>query len=108
MSKNNPVDSGEVILKHAVLRLNGQVVGIVLGVVFALVIFAATNWLVVKGGAVVGPHLSLLGQFFVGYSVTFAGSLIGALYGLLIGYLSGVFIGWIYNSIVFLRAPKAR
>ncbi len=98
----------EQILKQAVVRLNGHILGFVLGIVGALVIFAATNILVLKGGEVVGPHLNLLGQFFIGYSVTFVGSLIGAVYGFIIGYLSGLLIGWVYNAVVFLKTPKGR
>lgn len=103
LSKSNPTDTEEKILKQAVLRLNGQVVGIVLGIISALVIFIATNWLVLKGGDVVGPHLNLLGQFFIGYSVTFIGSLVGAVYGFIVGYISGLLIGWIYNAIVLFK-----
>jgi hypothetical protein len=93
----------EETIRRAVLRLNGNILGFVLGTVAALVIFVATNWLVIKGGEVVGPHLGLLGQFFIGYSVSFAGSLIGALYGFFLGYLSGLFTGWVYNAVLFLR-----
>ena len=96
-------ESEEQIIKRAVVRLSGQVLGLVMGFVGAIVIFAATNWLVIKGGDVVGPHLGLLSQFFIGYSVTFAGSFIGAAYGFLVGYISGLLIGWIYNAVVFLR-----
>lgn len=96
----------EEVIKSAVLRLNGNILGIVLGIIGALIIFVATNWLVIKGGDVVGPHLGLLSQFFIGYSVTFVGSLIGALYGFVIGYLSGLLIGLIYNAVVFLRVRK--
>lgn len=97
-------ETEEQIIKRAVVRLSGQVLGLVMGVVGALVIFAATNWLVLKGGDVVGPHLGLLSQFFIGYSVTFVGSIIGAAYGFLMGYIGGLIIGWIYNAVVFLRA----
>jgi tetrahydromethanopterin S-methyltransferase subunit G len=93
----------EELIKHAVLRLNGNVSGIVLGVITALVIFVATNWLVFKGGTDVGAHLNLLGQFFIGYSVTFAGSLIGMIYGFLTGYAVGFLIAWIYNKVVILK-----
>ncbi len=103
MSENRSSNSEEQIISQAVQRLNGQVLGLVLGIVGALIIFAATNWLVLKGGEVVGPHLSLLGQFFVGYSVTFLGSLVGAVYAFIIGYLSGRLVGWIYNAIVSLK-----
>lgn len=86
-----------------VLWLNAKVVGLVLGILFALGIFVATNWLVIKGGDRVGPHLQLLSQYFIGYRVTFFGSLIGAAYGFAVGTLSGALIGWIYNKIAAFR-----
>ena len=86
-----------------VLWLNAKVAGLVLGLLFALGIFVATNWLVIKGGDRVGPHLQLLSQYFIGYRVTFFGSLIGAAYGFAVGTLSGALIGWIYNKIAAFR-----
>ena len=86
-----------------VLWLNARVVGLVLGLLFGLGIFVATNWLVIKGGDRVGPHLQLLSQYFIGYRVTFLGSLIGAAYGFAVGTLSGALIGWIYNKIAAFR-----
>jgi len=86
-----------------VLWLNARVAGLVLGLLFALGIFVATNWLVIKGGDRVGPHLQLLSQYFIGYRVTFFGSLIGAAYGFAVGTLSGAMIGWIYNKIAAFR-----
>jgi hypothetical protein len=96
----------EQALKRAVVRLNGHVLGFVLGTIGALIIFAATNWLVLKGGDVVGPHLGLLGNYFIGFSVSFLGSLVGAVYAFVLGYISGLLIGWIYNAIVLFRNPK--
>jgi len=104
--KPRPAAAEEQILKKAVLRLNGQILGFVLGFIGALIIFAATNWLVLKGGENVGAHLGLLGHFFIGYDVTFVGSFIGAAYGFVTGYLSGLIIGWIYNAVVFFKTPK--
>lgn len=103
MSKLPRADREEQILKKAVLQLNGHILGFIFGVIGALAIFVATNWLVLKGGEVVGPHLELLNQFFIGYSVTFTGSLIGAAYAFVVGYLSGLFIGWVYNIVIFLK-----
>ncbi|MGI8469808.1 MAG: hypothetical protein ACR2N3_15310 [Pyrinomonadaceae bacterium] len=104
----NQEDFEEELLEHAVLRLNGSVLGIVLGIVAGLLIFVATNWLVIKGGSNVGSHLNLLSQFFTGYSVTFVGSLIGLFYGFLTGFISGFLIAWIYNRIIILKkhSPK--
>lgn len=93
-----------------ILRLNAQVMGLILGLLMGLAIFIATNWLVFKGGHitesgeyVVGPHLQLLSQYFIGYSVSFTGSIVGFVYGFAIGTLSGALVGWIYNRIVDLR-----
>ena len=107
-SENKPTVSEEEIIRKAVVRLNGHILGFVLAMIGALIIFLATNWLVLKGGEVVGPHMGLLDQFFIGYSVTFVGSLIGAAYAFLIGYLSGLFIAWIYNWVISLWPRNTR
>ena len=106
-SENKPTVPEEEIIRRAVVRLNGHILGFVIGLIGALGIFAATNFLVFKGGEVVGPHLGLLDQFLIGYSVTFIGSLFGAAYAFGIGYLCGVFIAWVYNSVVSMRSVKA-
>jgi hypothetical protein len=87
-----------------ILWLNAKALGLVVGLLLGLVIFIATNWLVIKGGRHVGPHLSLLSQYFIGYRVSFLGSLIGFAYGFALGTLSGALIGWIYNKIASLRS----
>ena len=92
----------EQLLEQAVLHFNGNILGIVFGTVTGLIILVATNWLVIKGGENVGSTLGLLRHFFIGYSVTFVGSLIGAVYGFLTGYVLGFLIAWIYNRIVIL------
>ena len=87
-----------------VLRLNTKVLGLVLGLLFGMVVFMATNWLVIKGGDPVGPHLQLLSQYFMGYSVSFGGSLVGFAYGSLLGGAIGLLLGWIYNWIALFRS----
>lgn len=95
--------TNEERLFSGVLWLNVKIVGLSLGLLCGLVIFIATNWLVIKGGKVIGPHLQLLSQYFIGYRVSFFGSLIGFAYGFAVGTLSGSLIGWIYNRITKLR-----
>ena len=90
-------------LTGSVLRLKAQMLGFSLGLILALAVFVATNWLVIKGGRQVGPHLQLLSQYFIGYRVSFVGSFIGAAYGFAVGTLAGAAIGWIYNVIACLR-----
>ena len=92
----------EVILSR-IMKLNATVQGLVSGIVAGFAIFIATNWLVLKGGYVVGPHLSLLSQFFIGYRVTFFGSLIGFAYAFVVGFVLGFFVARIYNWFVCFR-----
>jgi hypothetical protein len=102
-------DSGntlEEIVLTRLLRLNAKVHGVVTGLVVGLGVFVATNWLVLKGGNVVGPHLALLGQFFIGYRVTFVGSLIGFAYGFVSGFVIGYFVAFMYNRMVEFRENK--
>jgi len=95
--------SVEKIVMTRLLRVSAVVHGIVTGLIVGLGIFIATNWLVLKGGRVVGPHLFLLSQFFIGYRVTFVGSLIGFGYGFLLGFVLGYAIAWLYNHLLALR-----
>ncbi|MFO7604834.1 MAG: hypothetical protein R6W72_00835 [Desulfurivibrionaceae bacterium] len=90
-------------LFSGLLLLNAKVLGIVLGLVCGLGLFIATNWLVIKGGEHVGQNLQLLGQYFIGYRVSFVGSLIGFVYGFAVGSICGGFLGWLYNKIALLR-----
>ncbi len=95
----------EVVLTR-LLRLNSMVQGVVTGIVAGLGVFIATNWLILKGGKAVGPHLSLLGQFFIGYRVTFVGSLIGFAYAFVCGFVVGYFTARMYNWIAALREGR--
>lgn len=93
----------EKVIRTRLLRLNASVHGIVFGLALGLIIFLATNWLVLKGGEVVGPNLALLNQFFLGYRVTFGGSFIGFGYGFLTGFVVGFFVARVYNWILDIR-----
>jgi hypothetical protein len=96
----------EQVVMTRLLRVSAVLHGIVTGLVFGLGIFIATNWLVLKGGRVVGPHLALLGQFFLGYRVTFAGSLIGLGYGFAVGFLLGFGVACLYNQLLGWRTAR--
>lgn len=97
-------------LLSSVLRMNTKFLALALGLIMGFVVFIATNWLLIKGGHispsgeyVVGPHLQLLSQFFIGYKVSFLGSIVGFFYGFALGTLAGSAIGLIYNKIVDFR-----
>jgi len=86
-------------LAKAVVVLNAKLMGIVLGTLIGGGLFLATIFLVFKGGPDVGQHLSLLSQFFPGYTVTYMGSLIGFAYGFAVGLVIGSVLGAVYNKV---------
>ena len=101
MDQNNT--SNEKRLFSSMLLLNAKILGLSLGLLFGLGVFTATNWIILKGGRVIGPHLQLLSEYFIGYRVSFLGSFIGFPYGFAVGTLSGSLIGWIYDKIMKLK-----
>jgi hypothetical protein len=100
----------EHLLVSRMVRFNATVQGVVTGLVLGLLVFVATIWLVIKGGPVIGPHLSLLGQYFIGYRVTVLGSLVGFAWGFVVGFGLGFFVTATYNWLTDLRhrsTPRA-
>ena len=96
-------DALEHLVRTRILRLNAMLHGVVTGVIAAVLLFVATNWLVLKGGQVVGPHLALLGQYFPGYRVTFLGSVIGFGYAFIAGFVLGYAVAILYNRVADSR-----
>ena len=86
-------------VKTTLLRLNARAWGLAVGLLFGSALFIATMLLVMRGGAAVGPHLSLLGVFLPGYRVTAGGAFLGFVYGFVIGYAVGRLIGSVYNAL---------
>ena len=101
-------DNEETIIQTHLLYLNAVVQGISVGLFMGLGLFAITIWLVLKGGETVGPHLALLGQYFIGYSVSWGGSVIGLVYGFVLGYVIGYAYARIYNAVVGKKTARAK
>ena len=62
---SNPLVDEQALLEE-VIRVNRNVLGLTLGILFGFGLFLATNILVLKGGPHVGANLQLLNQFFPG------------------------------------------
>lgn len=115
MAENKKTPTLEQVVLTRLLRLNATVHGFVAGIVAGLAVFIATNWLILKGGhmgpegnPIIGPHLSLLSQFFVGYRVTFLGSLVGFAYAFVLGFIAGYGIAIVYNWFVGLKERRSQ
>ena len=88
------------LLLATLARLDPVALGAASGVVCGLAVFAATAILLLKGGAPAGPNLALLAQYFPGYTVTPAGSLVGLLYGAASGFVLGWAAATLRNGLV--------
>jgi hypothetical protein len=96
-------ESVDSVVSVRIRHLDAVFSGLGTGLVAGLGLFVATNWLVLKGGEVVGPHLALLGQFLPGYEVTFVGSVIGIAFGLVLG-VAGRYLG----SALFIHTARGQ
>lgn len=88
----DPVDESmqlPVESRRTLARVNARAWGIASGLLLGLSLAFATLVLVVKGGAVIGPHLGLLAIVLPGYSVTRFGAGVGFVYLFVIGYALG-------------------
>ncbi|MDQ3215975.1 MAG: hypothetical protein M3P99_07880 [Pseudomonadota bacterium] len=81
------------------LLMSGNALGVALGALLALQLLLSTNWLVLRGTAANSPHASLLGQYLPGYTVSFSGSLIGAIEIFAVAFVLSHVLAAIYNFI---------
>jgi len=78
-------------------QLNAKAMGLTLGIVtffsmvlcglLALFFDIGTTW------------VNLVGEYYIGYSATLTGSLIGGVWGFFDGLIGGFIVCWLYNKI---------
>jgi hypothetical protein len=107
-SVTNDLTAADQLIIKAFAKLDKLALGIAIGAVTGLIVFAATVFLLIKGGDSVGQNLSLLNQYFIGYSVTWGGSLIGLLYGFIFGFILGWTAAFLKNLAltIYIRLIK--
>lgn len=94
-------DLDKAVLMMAFARFDVVALVVAAGTVLAVIFFLATAILLIKGpssdAAHVGSHLGLFSTYLPGYSVSWFGSFIGAIYAWLVGALIGFFIALFWN-----------
>ena len=100
----------DAFISQSFAKIDKVALGISFGSTLGLLIFLATVFLLFKGGSPLGPNLSLLAQYFLGYSVSLGGSFIGLGYGFLSGFVLGWLIAFLRNVLVsvYLHSIKLR
>jgi protoporphyrinogen oxidase len=89
-------------------RLHKRAFGIAVGSTLGLGLFLLTLAALARGGETAGPTLALLGQYFIGYSLSVTGSLIGLGYGFASGFISGWLFALVRNFLALIQFNSLR
>lgn len=81
--------------------------GVAVGLVCALILAGVTAFQIVAAPPD-GPRLSLLAQYFYGYSVSWPGVGIAAFWGFMTGFVAGWFVAFVRNFVLALWVIAVR
>jgi hypothetical protein len=76
------------------MNLRKRALGLSLGAVWGLVVFVWTISATMRG---TGRTLALLNGYYLGFTVSYLGALIGLVWGFASGFVVGVLIAWWYD-----------
>lgn len=99
------MDADKAVLMAGFARMDVVALAVAMGTVFAVGLFLMTVMLLIKGappGVPIGTHLGLLDIYLPGYSVSWGGSAIGAVYAWIIGALIGTVWAVLWNLTHYL------
>jgi hypothetical protein len=85
------------------LLFSGNALGTGLGALMAAQLLITTSWLVLRGAAPYSFSPALLGQYLPGYSVSFAGSIVGAIELFAAAFVVSHLLAGIYNAVARAR-----
>ncbi|MCB9009058.1 MAG: NAD(P)/FAD-dependent oxidoreductase [Ardenticatenaceae bacterium] len=101
----NPDDLTYVVdkvLPEAFPKLDPLALGMSLGTVLGVGLMLATFFVLLRGGDVSGQTLTLLNQFYPGYTVTAVGGLVGLMYAFVTGFVLGSGYAFLRNAMTAL------
>lgn len=78
------------------MKLNIKAFALSCGILWAVGVFCLTWWLIMLEGE---PAGCLLNRMYKGYTMTPAGSLIGAIWGFFDAAIGGAIFAWLYNVL---------
>lgn len=80
------------------MKLNLKAFAITCALVWGLMIFLLTLWIMLFDGAT--GEATFIGRVYRGYTITPQGCFIGLLWGLVDGAIGGAIFAWLYNTLV--------
>ena len=79
------------------MKLNVKAFALACAVLWGIGVFILTWWLIAFEGATGEP--TWLGKFYLGYTVSPVGSVIGFVWGLVDALIGGAVFAWLYNFL---------
>ncbi len=77
------------------MELRKRAFGMALGIVWGLAMLLGT-WLLLLWDSP-GEMMFKLGNFYIGYTYSWGGAVIGLIWGFVYGFIAGVLIAWLYD-----------
>lgn len=78
------------------MRLNAKALALSIGILWGASVFLATVWILLYGSD--GNTMAKLGNFYLGYTVSWGGAFVGLVYGFIDGLIAGFLLAVLYNT----------
>jgi len=79
------------------MKLNVLAFALACGIIWGLMLFVVTWWVVAFDGAT--GDRTIIGLVYRGYNISPAGSFIGLVWALADGFIGGAIFAWLYNLL---------
>jgi len=98
-SKKRAINKAKISAPTNYFKINPKALSLSLGIIGAVSIFILGILPILFNGW--GASLvSITGSLYKGYSPSFGGAIIGAIWGFIDGYIGGLLIAWLYNKFL--------
>ena len=84
--------------------LNVKAFGTTAGILWGGMVLLLTLLVVIQNDG--GEHLKLLDKIYLGYRLSYGGSVVGFLYGFASAFIVGALFAWIYNKLTVPAAVR--
>ena len=101
-------ESEDEVIEVAFAKIDPLALGVAVGIVSGLGIFMASAILLLRSGPVIGPTLSLLGNYLFGFEVTWTGAVIGLFEAGMSGFAVGALAAGLRNLAFKVYAKIVR
>ncbi len=79
------------------MKLSVKALALTSGLLWGGTVCIATLWLLLRGHD--GSLIRQLDHFYIGYSFSYVGALVGLVYGFVDGLIGGALFAWVYNKL---------